>query len=178
MKKFLALFFALLFIFATAYAGNGVYVPGFQSFMGAFFEYAYNIDDEMTEDILEKCKDGDIWIAPDGDRLFGGYNGIILTIKESNGYLNSIDISIDKDLYQKREEDFKKYILSAAKAILPHEQDDFWEDFFDLIQYSYTVDSPAGYIVMYTNCDLYLVTITKTSSEVSVEISLSLYSPN
>lgn len=156
---------------------NGVFVPDFQYFMETFFNHSQNIDKKMTKDLLEECKDGDKWVEHKAYSLFGGYDGISIRIVESNGYLQTFKITIDKDDYNEQEENFKSFVRAAARGILPHESDMFFGRFFETINYGYVLESPAGYIVMYTNFDVYLVDITKTSSEISIEFSLSLYQP-
>ena len=75
---------------------NGVFVPDFQYFMETFFHHSQHVDREMSEDILENCKDGDTWIEHEGFFLYGGYDGITIRIVEGNGYLDIVKITIDK----------------------------------------------------------------------------------
>ena len=156
---------------------NGVFVPDFQYFMETFFHHSQHVDREMSEDILENCKDGDKWIEHEGFFLYGGYDGITIRIVEGNGYLDIVKITIDKKKYKGQEDNFKAYVRAAARGLLPHESDMFFGRFFESINYDYVLESPAGYISMYTNYGVYLVTLTKSSSEISVEFSLSLYQP-
>lgn len=156
---------------------NGVFVPDFQYFMETFFNHSQHIEKKMTKDLLEKCKSGDKWVEHEAYSLFGGYDGISLRIVEGNGYLSIFKIMIDKDDYKEQEENFKAYVRAAARGLFPHEPDVFFGRFFEAINYDYVLESPAGYISMYTNFDVYLVTLTKASGEISIEFELSLYQP-
>lgn len=156
---------------------NGVFVPDFQYFMETFFNHSQHIEKKMTKDLLEKCKSGDKWVEHEAYSLFGGYDGISLRIVEGNGYLYTFKITIDKDDYKEQEENFKAYVRAAARGLFPHEPDVFFGRFFESINYDYVLESPAGYISMYTNFDVYLVTLTKASGEISIEFELSLYQP-
>ena len=175
MKKWISLLVALLVPCVSL--AEGVYVPSFNEFMNTFFAGITGIDQKLAWEIEEECKGEGEWKNHELNYVYADYKKPKLTIKEGNNYLKSIKVTIDSEYFEAAKYEFKEIILLAARAILPHENDTFFDEFFETIHFDYTMDSPAGYITMYTNCDVYLISLNKSSGERSCEISLSLYQP-
>lgn len=173
MKKWIS--FLVAFLVPCVSLAEGVYVPSFNEFMNTFFAGITGIDQKLAWEVEEECKDESGWHNHEYNYIYDDYKKPKLTIKESNGYLKSIKIIVDSEYYEDAEPEFKEIILIAAKAILPHENGDFFNEFFEKIYFDYTMKSPAAYISMDTNCDVYLISLNKSSRERSCEISLSLY---
>lgn len=177
MKKVLACCLALiLFCCSFAVADEGCYVPSYKAFMDSFVSKVALIDEELSRSIIEKCFIDGEWIAPDL-RVTSWYSrtGIYFDFSEGYGFLDDIDIEISKDNFKDNEDAFKQIIFAAATSIIADADEAFEQSFFDNIYYEYTKASPAGYIVMSWHCGVYCFSLTKSSSDITFTIDLSVY---
>lgn len=156
---------------------EGIFVPSYNAFMQKFYSYVRVIDPNMADLVEEKCAGAEAWNDNDRDVLLLSSQKPYIYLNEGAGYLESVMIELRKGYSKEAERLFKLYVFAAGRAILPHATEEYWDGFFDLIQYDYTVSSPAGYISMYTNCGVYLVTLTKSSQWLSLDFTLSVYQP-
>ena len=178
MKRFLAMLFAIVLFASCAYAEDGVYVPSYNAFMESFAGKIKDIDSDLWEAIHKDCFVDGQWIAPNNNsanRVYCFTASPELRIYEGNNFLNMLYISIPKDKLEKDEALFKDLILAVATSIVPNADAEFERTLFDNLYYDYALSSPAGYIVMYWNCGVYLFQITKMSNEIEFEVSLSVY---
>ena len=174
MKKFICIILTmLLFGCSSACAEEGVFVPYFNVFMDRFSQQVKEIDPVVYEYMMEDFWEDNAWVIPEYSFSFSSRKPV-LDFDEGNGFLDRAQITINKDYFDENEEVFKELILAAATSICNANP----ETFFDDIYFDYVVDSPAGYISMYYNCDVYRFVLTKSSSEIELEISLSVYIPD
>ena len=181
MKRLSFLLLAIILWLSSALAeqpsfqNDGTYVPGFQSFMNAFYPEVVKIDDDLAEALMENCKTGMIWADTNGRDIYGEYDETKVEINEAYGYLSEIVFTLKSDEFAQNEPKFKALIIAATRAILPDRPDSFYASIFDSIKYQYTIDSPASSISMYTNFDVYQFGLHKTSYSTYLRIQLSLY---
>lgn len=180
MKRFLICFVALVTVFCScAVADDGFYVPSYKTFMDAFVSKATLIESYLAEAVLEECYVDGVW--GENEYRITSYDSrsrIYLDFDKGNGFLNSFTMEISKDQLKNFEDTFKGLMLAAATSIIVDADEAFEKSFFDNIYYDYAVKSPAGYITMYWNCGVYLFKVTKSSSDITFGIDLSVYEAN
>lgn len=159
----------------SSFRNDGTYIPGFQSFMNAFYPEVVKIDDDLAEAMTEKCKTGMIWADTNDREIYGEYDETKIQINEAFGYLEEIMFTLRRDEFSQNEPKFKELIIAATRAILPDRPESFYTSVFDAINYQYVIDSPASSIIMHTNFDVYQFGLHKTSYSTYLQINLSLY---
>lgn len=173
MKKFFCILLVSLSLCSFAFAEDGVFVPSFNAFMDRFSAQVQTIDHAVYDSMMEAFWVDNAWFIPEYNFAFSSRKPV-LDFDEGNGFLDSAKVTISKDYFSENKEIFKSLMLAAATSICEVNQ----ETFFDDIYFDYVVESPAGYISMYYNNGVYLFNLTKTSRDIELEISLSVYNPN
>lgn len=171
MKKIICIVLVLISLCTLAIAQDGVFVPSYSVFMDRFFEKLITTDEELSEKFFSKYKQGNEWISPDSRVYISGSKPMV-KVRGKAGFLDSFRIEQNKDYFSQNEATFKQLIIDGATSICT---DINTETLFDDIYYQYVIDSPAGYISMYHNCGVYVFNLTKSSSDITFEIYLSLY---
>lgn len=173
MRKFVCILLVALSLCSLALAEDGVFVPSFNVFMDRFSTQVQTIDHAVYDSVMEAFWVDNAWFIPEYNFAFSSRKPKI-DLNEVNGFLKSAKITISKDYFEENKEIFKALMLAAATSICEVNQETFYED----IYFDYVVESPAGYISMYYNSGVYLFDLTKSSRDMELEISLSLYNPN
>lgn len=153
---------------------EGTYVPRFNSFMYLFHREIESIDSDLASIILDSCWDKQKWNEHEEYYLSKEYYGPKIRIEESSGYLSSFSISIYKGLFRSNEEQFKAITIAVAKALDPMASDEYFDSLLDDMHYSYVIDSPAEYINTSYNVGVYEFSLTKSSTSITLYVSLHL----
>lgn len=153
---------------------DGTYVPRFDSFMYAFHSEIESIDSNLASIILNSCWDKYNWKEHESYYIFKEYYGPKIRIEESSGYLSSFSISLYKGLFQSNEEQFKAITIAVAKALDPIAAELYDDSLLEDLNYSHVIDSPASYITMSYNIGVYEFSLTKSSTSVTLYVSLHL----
>ena len=178
MKKFLICFIALITVFCScAIADDGFYVISYKTFMEAFVNKVNLIHHDLATKIWEECYIDNAWTDTKYD-IFIFNPRLDIGFSEGNGFLDRFSLDIATQNIAEGEVVFKKLMLAAATSIIADADEEFERTFFDNIYYDYAMSSPAGYITMYWNCGVYLFTLTRSSTGITFDISLSVYEAN
>lgn len=161
MKRIICFVLVFVSLCSLAFAEEGIFVPGYQTFMSEFSQRLKQIDPDLNKTLEKEYKRAGKW-AEDDSSVYIISGKPRFSPEEANGFLKRFLVDIPSENMARYRETFEEIMVAAAESI---SQTVDTQTFLEDINAAYVIDSPANSVTMYYQHGVYTFRLSKYNTK-------------